>query len=226
MSKKSLINGASHSPWQVLTSANAYYALSLVFTTKLPFYVSDSIPEVDMDEAVASATNRVLAVELYIKALLIGADANFPADHDLPTLYEHLPEYIRTEVEKEFNKKKAIADDSDVLAERIYWFQLTQTPGQPIGTLAKPEPTDNSLDGLLKRNRHAFIDSRYLFGSAKFEESSVFVYEHLRLAILCSVLCHLLEESLQNRYQDYKRTFSFYPSGAGSASALHKRPAC
>lgn len=213
MSKKPLLNGASFSPWQVLASANAYYALSLVFTSKLPAYVEDAIPEIDMEEAVASATNRVLALELYLKALLIAADAYFPADHDLPILFNQLPTDIRAEVEKAFSNKKAIADDPNVLAQGIYWFQLAQVPGQPIEKLVKPEPIGNSLNGLLERNRRAFIDSRYLFGQAKFKESSVFVYEYLRLAILCNVLCTFLEESLQNRYHNYKRAFSFYPSG-------------
>jgi hypothetical protein len=219
MSKRPLLNGASFSPWQVLTSANAYYALSLVFTKKLPIYVNDPIPEVDMEEAVASGTNRVLALELYLKALLIGAGVHFPADHDLPTLYQRLPEYIRIEIEKEFSKKRAIADDPNVLAQGTHWFQLTQKPGQPIEKLTIPKPVDNTLAGLLERNRRAFMESRYLFDKAKFDESSVFVYEHLRLAILCSVLCTLLEESLQNRYQNYKRIFSFYPSGPWSARA-------
>lgn len=209
---KPLLDGASFSPWQVLTSANAYYALSLVFTSKLPFHIGDPIPDVSMEEAIASATNRVLSLELYLKALLIGANVHFPADHDLPTLYQRLPEYIQVEVEKDFNRKRVIADDPNVLAQGIHWFQLTQKTGKPIGKLAKPKPIDNTLDGLLERNRRAFIESRYLFDKAKFDESSVFVYEHLRLAILCNVLCSLLEESLQNRYQNYKRTFLFYPS--------------
>jgi hypothetical protein len=219
MSKKPFLNGASFSPWQVLTSANAYYALSLVFTTKLPVYANGPIPDIDMEEAIASATNRVLALELYLKALLIGAGVHFPADHDLPTLYQTLPEYIRIEVEKEFSKKKAIADDPNILAQGIHWFQLTQKPGQSIEKLAKAPRIDNTLVGLLERNRKAFIESRYLFDKAKFHESSIFVYEHLRLALLCSVLCTLLEDSLQNRYENYKRTFSFYPSGPWSVSA-------
>lgn len=216
MGKKPLINGASFSPWQVLSFANAYYALSLVFTTKLPAYVDAPIPEVDMEEAVASATNRVLALELYLKSLLIGAGVEFPADHDLPTLYGRLPAYIQTEIEHEFHKKSFVADNPNILAQGIYWFQLTHKPGRHIEKLAEPKPVDNTLAGLLERNRRAFVESRYLFDQAKFEESSVFVYEFLRLAILCDVLCKLLEESLQNRYQGYKREFSFYPSGPWS----------
>lgn len=69
--------------------------------------------------------------------------------------------------------------------------------------------TDTSLAGLLERNRRGFVESRYLFDQARFGVCSIFVYEHLRLGILCSVLCELLEASLQNRSQQYKRPFEF-----------------
>jgi hypothetical protein len=216
---KTILNGALFSPWQVLESANAYYALSLVFTSKLPIYVSATEPVVNMDEAMASATNRILALELYLKALLIGANAEFPADHDLPKLYRCLQADIQIEVEKEFDKKKHIANNPKIIAQGIHWFQLTSQPGQTIAKRAKPKPVDNTLAGLLERNRRAFMDSRYLFDQAKFEESSVFLYEHLRLAILCDVICTLLEELLPNRYQSYERKFSFYPAELQAASA-------
>lgn len=218
MAKKPL-NGAAYSPWQILASANAYYALSRVFTAKVPKSIDEAGAQgPDMDESIASATNRILALELYLKALLSGASVEFPADHDLPRLYQALPEYVRTEVETNFNLRKSPADDPRVVAQTIHWFQLTQVPGQSIEDCVMPAPFDNTLSGLLERNRKAFVESRYLFDRAKYDAPTVFVYEHLRLAILCSVLCNLLEESLLNRSSQYVRTFRFEGWDTGPAT--------
>lgn len=213
MAKKPLLNGSLYSPWQVLTSANAYFQLSLVYTDKLPVYINGPFPDVKMEEGIASATNRVLAVELYLKALLIGASVKFPAEHDLPTLFECLPKEIQREVEANFDKRKGIANNPNVLAEVIHWFQLTDKAEHSIERAELPQPVQDSLRELLIRNRRAFMESRYLFDKASFEAPARFIYEHLRLAVLCSVLCDLLEASLLNRNHTYIRTFSFVPSG-------------
>jgi hypothetical protein len=209
MAKRTL-DGASYSPWQLLGDANAYYALSRVFTEKVPQDIfAPGVEAPDLHEALASATNRVLALELYLKSLLVGAGVEFPADHDLPKLFQCLPLNIQAEVEAEFNKRRSAADEPKVCAETILWFQLTQSLDQQIDSLTIPKPVDTSLAGLLERNRRAFIESRYMFDQARFDAPFRFVYEHLRLAILCSVLCNLLEQSLLNRSPGYKRAFKF-----------------
>lgn len=60
-----------YSPFQLLTASNAYFALSEVATAAYPVdQETMSRTDIDSDEALASATNRILAIELYFKALL------------------------------------------------------------------------------------------------------------------------------------------------------------
>ncbi|XYJ11392.1 hypothetical protein ACSUZJ_05235 [Telluria sp. B2] len=209
MAKRSF-DGAKFSPWQLLTSANAFYALSCFYTDRMPEDVTDPNPQFPpLAEGQASATNRILALELYLKALLVGASVQFPANHDLLALFRALPEDIRKDIEAGYEERRGLADDPAVFATVVLRFQLTHTPRQPIEELPEPKQIDRSLVALLERNRNGFVESRYLFDQASFDAPSLFVYEHLRLAVLCGVLCNLLETELQNRQFSYRRAFSF-----------------
>lgn len=90
-SKKKSPEGATYSSWQVLNSANSYYALSTGFTLSLPRSLRDVEKSfTGMEGATASATNRILALELYIKAYLVGAEVSVPFEHDLKLLFDLL----------------------------------------------------------------------------------------------------------------------------------------
>lgn len=210
MPKRPPLDGAKFSPWQVLTSANAFYALSRIYTDRIPKDVTEPNPPFPaLGDAQASAANRILALELYLKALLVGAGVQFPAEHDLVLLFGALPEDIQSEVETGYNERRVAADDPNAFVQIVLRFQLTHTPEQTVGDLPEPKDIDRSLAGLLERNRKGFVDARYLFDQASFDAASLFVYEHLRIAILCGVLCNLLETELQNRQSSYKRAFKF-----------------
>jgi hypothetical protein len=207
MAKRPL-DGAKYSPWQVLSSANAFYALSCVYTDRLPKDVTHPNPQFGtLADAQASATNRILGLELYLKAMLVGVGAQFPADHDLVVLFRALPVDVQNEVEEGYNKRRTAADDPDAIVGIIIGFQLTDSPDQTVHDLPEPNAIDRSLAGLLERNRKGFVEARYLFGQASFDTASLFVYEHLRIAILCGVLCKILETSLPNRSERYNRSF-------------------
>lgn len=209
MAKRSF-NGATFSPWQVLTSANAFYSLSRIYTDQIPTDVTDPNPPFPaLAEAQASAANRLLALELYFKTLLVGAGVHFPADHDLIALFQALPAEIQREVEAGYERRRSVADDPTVFATVVLRFQLTSTPEQRVGELPMPKEIDRSLAALLERNRKEFVRVRYLFDEASFDAPSLFVYEHLRLGVLCGVLCDLLETHLLNRQNAYKRAFRF-----------------
>lgn len=204
------LDGAKYSPWQVLCSANAFYALSCAYTDLLPKDVTYPNPHFPaLADAQASATNRILALELYLKAMLVGAGVQFPANHDLVVLFQALPVDIQKEVEEGYNKRRTAADDPAAFVEIVLRFQLTDSPEQTVHDRPEPKVIDRSLAGLLERNRKGFVEARYLFGRASFDTASLFFYEHLRIAILCGVLCKILETSLLNRSEKYNRSFLF-----------------
>lgn len=209
--KVKMIDGSKYSAWQVLTAANAYYELSNVFTKSLPEPLEGVIyAMLNMDAGVASATNRILALELYIKALFIGANLSFPAVHDLKELFDALPDDVRVEMERCFVARCEDQEHPVGESHLEFRFQLcADLASAKLGPKkASPKP-ELTLDGLLHRNRSGFIASRYLFESASHDETNTFEYEHTRLAILCRVLCETLELNLLNRFPWYSRTFEF-----------------
>lgn len=52
----------------------------------------------------ASATNIALAIELYLKALWILVAKRVPNEHNLWTLYKHLPQDLRQKIEEAYSQ--------------------------------------------------------------------------------------------------------------------------
>lgn len=202
--KREPFDGSKYSPWSVLEAANAYYALSKVFTANIQKY---GIEHPNMHESVASATNRILALELYMKAFLVGACMPVPMEHNLVTLFNALPERLREYCNRLYDEgDKANPRQMRIRVESA--FQLTEVPGELEITHTRIE-FDPSLTALLERNKLGFVDSRYLFQSARRDQVGLYDYEYPRLALICSILCEVLERDLQNRPPTYQRLFSF-----------------
>lgn len=203
-------SGAQFSPWQLLDMANAYYVLSCALTDKLPANTHPSANMPKSGEIAASATNRILALELYLKALLAGHNTDMPLTHDLVLLYKSLPQESQDEVQNKFEQLNHIEKAGENLAELIICFQLSkQLPADWTSKAYKYSPKDTSLAAVLERNRSGFVFSRYLFEQAKFDRETLYWYEFWRLALICSIVCEILEDNLQNRSPSYKRSFQF-----------------
>ncbi|QBE64274.1 hypothetical protein [Pseudoduganella lutea] len=201
------VDGSKYSPWQLLEAANAYYALSNVLTSELAdtMAMAESIKP-DLGDAAASATNRVLAVELYFKALFVGAELPVPLTHDLVTLFDTLPPDIREPIEQNYANVCADADPNLPWEVALY-FQLGKAPKKMI--VPKTNPSDGALKAFLERNRGGFVLTRYLFEQGTHDNVSHYRYEYRRLGILCRILCGMLEMWLQNPLPGYKRGFNF-----------------
>lgn len=207
-------DGSECSVWQIVESANAYYELSNVFIAKLPKSIHE--PKVFSPVngmASASATNRVLALELYLKALLIVTGTLVPKDHNLTLLFDTLPEVLRKTIKTNYNTRNRTLASAELGRPWEIFVAFTSEPEldhEAFDKLRKRVRTDSSLSGLLVRNRKGFVVSRYLFQEFKKGEPSSYQYEHRRLGIICGVLCELLEQSQQQVPQPgYKRSFEF-----------------
>jgi hypothetical protein len=209
--KPTTFDGSKFSPWQILGAANAYYTLSGLFTSTL----SRTTAEVErqslhMDEIAASATNRLLALELYLKALLVGANEVVPMKHDLKALFEALPNDMQQTVTHYFDERSKLDLGHKLSWQLTLYFRLGDDFDHThVRKKKESVPTGPSLSALLTRNQHGFVVSRYLFQEVTRDNISTFDYEYRRLAILCGVLCEALENSLPDRSPEYKRAFSF-----------------
>ena len=209
MGKKTIqtFDGGKHSAWFILSSANAYYSLSATITEKLPRTDEElsSAPPSIVDLA-ASATNRILALELYIKACLVMFRLAVPMVHDLKILYDALPEQTRQTFEQCFNERCNLMPPHEI-GWLAVCFQMADYCDDDA--LKKEAVSDMSLAALLERNREGFLLSRYLFQEGKREEATRFDYEYRRLSILCGIVCEGLENTIICRPDWYGRNFDF-----------------
>lgn len=207
--KRADIDGSKFSAWQVLAAANAYYALSARFTDTLPRMsvdVDQSRP--DMDAAAASATNRLLALELYLKALLIGDNAVFKPVHDLKKLFDTLPPESQAHIERRYNERLRSRAGLGVSLGLMLNFRLVDTLGGEFNKEVTVDPAF-TLSEMLQAARDGFVASRYLFEKATYVSFNSFHYDYVRLGVLCGVICEELERNLPFRHPDYTRAFSF-----------------
>ena len=211
MVKGAQVSSGEYSVWQILDIANAYYVLSQQFTNALPRQMveaAESVPE--MGAPVASAMNRIFALELYLKGMVIAVKRPFPLVHDLVTLFHTLPEDIRLRIEEFYDERSQLNADPGLSWCISLYFKLgNKMDSKKTREEQQAAGVDPSLAGLLERNRGGFIASRYLFQNSKHDELSRYDYEYHRLAILCSILCEAIENSVPERPGRYTRTFNF-----------------
>ena len=208
---KKTFDGSGFSVWQIMDSANAYYELSrAVFGGRLPT-THKHLPE-RLDLIAPCATNRILALELYLKATLIACKTRVPQTHDLKDLFDALHEKMHDQIKTHFDRRVKETARGDVPDEMSIYFSPWNTQME-TSDLDEADRrgvrSDATLTGLLVRNRHGFVASRYLFQEIKPGKVSTFSYEFKRLAILCSVLCEGLENVLSDKQPGYKRHFHF-----------------
>jgi hypothetical protein len=122
-------------------------------------------------------------------------------------LFNALPERLREHCIRMYDEAdKASPRELRIRIESA--FQLTEVHGE-LETAHTRVEFNPSLGALLERNKHGFADSRYLFQRARYEQVELYDYEYPRLALICSILCGVLERDLPNRPPTYKRHFAF-----------------
>jgi hypothetical protein len=137
-----------------------------------------------------------LAVELYLKAVLIGAELPVPWTHDLVELFESLPENWRTAIKDRYNAR---AGSTPSVTSSLRLHVRLETEVDSIEDIeASRTPVDQSLPSLLGRNRSAFVTWRYIHEGMSRDkvEVEVYEYEFRRLRLICEILREALVASL------------------------------
>jgi len=195
MAKRRTSDGKLFSPWAAIDAADGFCRLSSQFTEALPEDREMTANAAqDFGALTASATNLILAVELYLKAVLIGAELPVPWTHDLVELFKSLPENWRTGIEARYNARAG--GTPDVTSSLRLYVRLAK----PVeGIEAIRNPVDQSLPSLLERNRSAFITWRYIHEGMSRDKVEVYEYEFRRLKLICELLREQLVASLPSK---------------------------
>ena len=144
--------------------------------------ITQAMPD-EMGDVVACATNLAFALELYLKALLTQLDLPVPQVHDLRSLYDAIPQPVRTLIESVYDAARP--DDMRRMGGRVS-FTYSKGPLEEA-----PPPWDDynmslALPDLLARSKDLFQSWRYVFEFSQPEGSSFqfhqFEYGPLRCA--------------------------------------------
>lgn len=151
------------------TAAEAFNKHAQQFICKVNIPVEESAQYVakDIGGWIASATQLVFAIELYIKCLLLITGRSVPKKHNLLQLYEGLAEDLKKQVHEIFEsqpKQPINSTNSLILSVHIDNFtrdQLEDIDRQHIGC------DDYSLIAMLDRYQAAFSIWRYIYEIGK-----------------------------------------------------------
>jgi hypothetical protein len=147
---------------------------------------------------VSAATNLLLAIELYLKSLLIGSNLNPPRRHDLGELFKYLPSDRRNAIEARYSRARASREPTQI---KIIHAAMQAWPdgGKPIA----PRPEDfppvtgpDTVAGILERAGDSFCAWRYIYESVRQGERYFFItLEYGRLLLLCEVIDQYIRDS-------------------------------
>jgi HEPN domain-containing protein len=167
-----------------LLTGDSFFQHSQRFVAYLAAYPgrADEAAVRDIGGMVTSATNVALAIEIYLKALILSSGRAAPQTHELPTLWSLVPQSIQDSVDRAYlqllNEKSPDAVSLELL--------VTRSPDRrPQGT--RP-PQSNQLKDVLARNTSAFRAWRYLFADPEKSAGMPLEYEFLCLSYIARAL--------------------------------------
>lgn len=137
-----------------LVCSEAFQRLATEFIPKIGLIKETSAQAMssELGDVAACATNLGFAIELYLKALLAQLNLTVPQTHDLRTLYDKIPQSVRTLIESTYDKGLAYHEWQP---HKRVSFTLAKGP------LEEPRWDDHpkiscTLPNLLSRSREMF----------------------------------------------------------------------
>ncbi len=144
----------------------------------------------------ASATNYGLAMELYLKTLIIMEGNNKPHGHNLDDLHNKLSPNIQKRLNKEYKSL-----DGETRKETLY-IRASLEKSDPNNSNNDPE-RGTKLKQLFKNNNDIFIMYRYMFEQGRTKEWQYFYFEYGNFDLACEAL-KIVSNSLLNEQEQFK----------------------
>lgn len=174
-----------------LVCADAFQRLAELFIGRIGTDVKEGRqdPSTEFGDLVACATNLSLALELYMKALITQLELTVPKDHDLRSLFDTLPQQVKTQIEEVYDK-----------AWRSQWNGRRASITIAKGPYDEPPWSDYSneskdLGALLQRSRDVFCSWRYIYEFTEPEGSPYQFHQFEYGLLLCA--CHAVKATAE-----------------------------
>lgn len=140
-------------------------------------------------DAFVSATNYGLALELYLKSLLIMEGNIEIKGHHLDNLFEKLSDDTKREISKTYQRAGGL--------ERRETLHIRGRLTGAVGNEAATTPVRGTkLNQLMKNNRDIFVIFRYMFEKARTQNWEYFFFEYENLDIAISALATVANQFL------------------------------
>ena len=120
---------------------------------------ADKVAETNIGELIVSATSLALALEIYLKALLLVLRQPAPTVHDLDRLLSLVPKKQRQALEAAYSKSRSTEQSDDTSGVSLHVVQN----GEETPPFERSSSLSMNLTPLLRRNAGAFTTWRYLF---------------------------------------------------------------
>jgi hypothetical protein len=166
----------------VLTG-DAFFKHAMMFIQSLSPDIEKSHNQAaaDIGELTASATMMPLAIELYLKALLLMYGKAAPKTHELPSLYAALPEDVKKSCLATYESFRR-NETSGTAGLHLQIFNNQRNPNPKWEDNLTQRISDYSLPAVLQRSSSAFVTWRYLFTIHAQGAPQAISYEFLRLS--------------------------------------------
>ena len=136
-------------------------------------------------ELIASATNLSLAIELYLKALLLERGLAAKMTHELPELFRCLPRKIQLAIEAKYDVLRESEELGGLAGLSLH---ISKGPSGEQSFDRPPGTYSMNFMSVLKRNATAFVTWRYLFAHGPTASGSPLSYEYVRLCFVAQAL--------------------------------------
>lgn len=144
----------------------------------------------------ASATNYGLAMELYLKTLIIMEGISKPHGHNLDDLYNKLSSNIQKRLNREYKSL-----DGETRKDILY-LRASLENSNPNNPNNVPE-RGTKLKQLFKNNNDIFVMYRYMFEQGRTKEWQYFYFEYGNFDLACEAL-KMVSNSLLNEQEQFK----------------------
>ena len=177
--KSKHINAAQVSVSAALASGDAFrdHAESFWRLVENQSGEADKVAEAHIGELIVSATSLALALEIYLKALLLVLGQPAPTVHNLDQLLDLIPKKHRQAVEANYNKHRSAENPEHTSGVSLHVVHH----GGPTPPFERATALSMSLGSLLRRNAGAFVTWRYLFAHGPTKTGEPLSYEYVRL---------------------------------------------
>ena len=188
-----IFNG--HTIDAALVAAFAFRTSAQPFLDTLEPLDEEPRQPIDLGACIASATTIALAVELYLKALLMiqGTDPK-KGGHNLAALFASLNEDLRADCEARF---AALPKRAGLTA--FVHLDTAPTAGRPPAVSpsgTEPGPVLDKLATFLDRNKDAFVTWRYFHEVPQPDQPGRITYEFLGFVFAVDALAGCAEDRL------------------------------